>query len=45
MWFQNTLTFDGTGYAGILNMVVEADLSVGDSISGYDIYAKNGATA
>jgi hypothetical protein len=45
MWFQGTLTFDGTGYTGILNMVDEADLSVGDGISGYDIYAKNGATA
>jgi hypothetical protein len=45
MWFQGSLTFDGTGYTGTLNMVDEADLSVGDGISGYDIYAKNGATA
>jgi hypothetical protein len=45
MWFQGTLTFDGTGYTGIVNMVDEADLGVGDGISGYDIYAKNGETA
>jgi len=45
LWFQGSLTYDGTGYTGILNMVDEAALSIGDSISGFDIYGKNGGTA
>ena len=45
MWFQGSLTYDGTGYLGIVNMVDEAALGIGDSVSGYDIYAKNGGTA
>jgi len=45
MWFQGSLTSDGTGYTGVLNMVDEATLGIGDSVSGFDIYAKNGSTA
>lgn len=45
MWFEGSLTYDGTGYMGVLNMVDEAALGIGDSISGFDIYAKNGGTA
>ena len=47
MWFQNTLSYNpGTEvYYGILNMVDESALGIGDGVSGYDIYAKEGATA
>ena len=46
MWFEGTLNDAGGGvYTGVVNMVDEAALGIGDSISGYDIYAKQGATA
>jgi len=46
MWFQGTLNDEGGGiYSGVLDMVDEAALSIGDGISGYDVYAKEGATA
>lgn len=45
MWFQGSLTSSGGGYIGVLNMVDESSAGIGDNIAGYDIYAKNGATA
>ena len=46
MIFQGTLSPQGGGvYHGTLNMVDEAAMSLGDNISGYDVYARNGATA
>jgi hypothetical protein len=47
MYFEGNLTDTGGGkYTGVLRMVNEAALPViGDGISGYDLYAKNGATA
>jgi hypothetical protein len=47
MWFENTLSYNsGTGvYYGVLNMVDEAALGIGDSESGFDVYAKEDATA
>jgi hypothetical protein len=46
MWFEGTLTAQGDGgYIGILYMLDEDAEGIGDNISGYDIYAKNGATA
>jgi len=46
MYFRGNLTDEGGGvYSGIVNMVDEVALGIGDGVSGYDIYAKNGATA
>jgi hypothetical protein len=46
MWFQGQLTNMGGGiYSGVLAMIDEGATGMGDSISGYDIYAKDGATA
>ena len=46
MWFQGTLTDAGGGvYTGTVAMVDEDALDLGDDISGFDIYAKNGAWA
>jgi hypothetical protein len=46
MWFQGSLTDSGGGiYSGVLPMIDENALSVGDGISGFDVYANNGSTA
>jgi len=45
MWFEGSLTETSGVYTGIVNMVDEAALGIGDGVSGYDIYAKQGATA
>ena len=46
MYFQGTLTDLGSGiYSGVLNMVDEAALGIGDGVSGYDVYGEEGATA
>lgn len=46
MWFQGELTDVGGGvYTGVLNMVDEAAAGIGDGVSGYDIYAREGDTA
>lgn len=46
MWFQGSLTNLGGGvYGGVLPMIDENAVSVGDSVSGYDVYADNGSTA
>ena len=46
MWFQGSLTEGPTGvYTGIVYMVDEATLGIGDGVAGYDVYAKNGAAA
>lgn len=46
MIFEGTLTDEGGGiYSGVLPMVDEAAAALGDGESGYDVYAKNGATA
>jgi len=46
MWFEGTLTSDGAGgYNGTLEMVNECDLSIGDKIAGFDVYARNGVKA
>jgi len=45
MWFEGTLTESGGVYTGVVNMVDEATLGIGDGISGFDVYARQGATA
>jgi len=45
MWFQGELSFDGTGYTGVLRCLDEAALGIGDGVAGFDIYGKEGATA
>jgi hypothetical protein len=46
MVFQGTLTNQGGGvYTGILPMINESGTSYGDGITGFDVYAKNGAWA
>jgi hypothetical protein len=46
MIFQGTLTDLGGGiYTGVVEMVDENALGIGDSESGFDIYGRNGATA
>jgi hypothetical protein len=46
MIFEGTLTDLGGGiYTGTVYMVDENSLGIGDTISGFDIYARNGATA
>ena len=50
MWFQETAGWqltknpDGT-YTGIIPMVRESTLGIGDGVNGYDIYARQGANA
>jgi len=46
MYFQGALTDAGNGrYVGVLNMLKESTAGVGDGVDGFDIYAKEGATA
>ncbi len=46
MIFQGTLTNNGDGtYSGYIPMLNEATLGIGDNEAGFDVYAKNGATA
>ena len=45
MWFQGTLTSDGTGYTGVLRCLDEAALGIGDGVAGFDIYGAEGANA
>ena len=45
MYFRGTLSQVGGAYTGIVYMVDEAALGIGDGVSGFDVYAKNGATA
>lgn len=51
MYFQSagghTLTYDSVSgtYSGVLPMIDEATAGIGDGVAGYDVYAKNGATA
>ena len=46
MWFGGTLTLgSGGSYSGVLNMVDEAALGIGDGVAGFDIFAKEGANA
>lgn len=46
MVFEGTLTNDGDGsYTGTIAMIDENGTAFGDSISGFDVYARNGAQA
>ncbi len=45
MWFQGSLTVDGSGYTGVAYMVNEQSLGIGDGIAGYDLYCLEGGTA
>jgi hypothetical protein len=46
MIFQGTLTYEGNGvYTGTIAMVNESATGLGDSIAGFDIYAKWGGCA
>ena len=46
MYFRGALTDEGGGiYSGVIPMVDELALGIGDSVGGYDIYGKEGGTA
>jgi len=49
MWFHEygslTLTQSGLGYTGTVPMIQESVYQVGDQVDGFDVYAKQGATA
>jgi len=47
MYFYGYLEYDcvSGAYTGTINMVDEATLGIGDGVAGFDVYAKNGATA
>jgi hypothetical protein len=45
MYFQGTLTIDAGKHLGTIAMVDEDALNIGDDISGFDVYAQNGAWA